>query len=198
MPVKSWKRDQVLGTRAWLIETALGLFGRQGYARTPLEQVVAEAGLTRGAVYHHFKDKRALFEAVVDRRLLDVVNDVERRTLKRAMTRGHERELDAIELFVDALRDATTRRLISLDGPAVLGRGRWSALMLERLLSPVRRAVDAAVERGVVAPELANGATQLVFGAVQEAALASGRGLPKEELDRALRWLLEGLLSPAS
>ena len=155
MSVKSWKRDQVLGTRAWLIETALGLFGRQGYARTPLEQVVAEAGLTRGAVYHHFKDKRALFEAVVDRRLLDVVNDVERRTLKRAMTRGHERELDAIELFVDALRDATTRRLISLDGPAVLGRGRWSALMLERLLSPAHRPlspccfqVRGAVRRG--------------------------------------------------
>ncbi len=92
MPVKSWKRDQVIGTREHLIETALQMFGERGYAATPLEEVVARAGLSRGALYHHFKDKRALFEAVFDRRLWDLVNEVDRRTVKRAARRGVERE----------------------------------------------------------------------------------------------------------
>ena len=209
MPVKSWKRAQVLGTRTWLIETATKLFGERGYAGTPLEEVVARAGLTRGAVYHHFKDKRALFEAVIDRLLHDVVNEVERRTLKRAVQRGEERESDAIEFFLEALCDGPTHRILSVDGPAVLGRERWSELMSARLLEPLRRAVVRASERGHVPVDLVPALTHLLFGAVQEAALLIGqrrRGAPlreagatitKPQVDRALSWMLERFQSPA-
>ena len=69
--------------------------------------------------------------------------------------------------------------------------------MLSRLSGPVRRAVDSAVERGQLDAALANGVTQLVFGAVQEASLGAGRKTAsRAELDRALGWLLERLLSP--
>ena len=200
MPVKSWKRDQVIGTREHLIETALQMFGERGYAATPLEEVVARAGLSRGALYHHFKDKRALFEAVVDRRLWDLVNEVDRRTVKRAARRGVERESDTIEHFIEELGDATTHRVLLVDGPAALGRERWSDLMEARLLDPIRRVVELAAERGALEPALVPGLTHLLFGSVQEAALLIGQQdakLSRVELDRAVSFVLERLLGPA-
>jgi AcrR family transcriptional regulator len=196
MAVKSWRRAQVLGTRDRLIETAAKLFGERGYAATPLEEVVAAAGLTRGAVYHHFEDKRALFEAVVDRRLWDLVNEVEKRAVKRAAERGGEREADVIELFVHALGLAATHRILLVDGPAALGRERWSELMEARLLPPIRRVVDLAMERGAIDPGLAGEVSHLVFGAVQQAALRIGlaQGSGARDADDALRWLVERLL----
>ena len=211
MSVKSWKREQVLGTRLHLIETATTLFGERGFAATPLEEVVARAGLTRGAVYHHFKDKRALFEDVLDERLLAVVNDVERRTVKRAAKRGFEREGDVIEFFVEALREPRTHQIVSVDGPSVLGRDRWSDLLGARLLDPLRRIVETGAARQRLPARLVPAITHLLFGAVQEAALLSERGrrrsatsepghgargsrLTKAEIDDALAWLLESLL----
>jgi AcrR family transcriptional regulator len=200
MDVKPWKRSQVLGTRLHLIETATALFGERGFAGTPLEEVVKRAGLTRGAVYHHFKDKRALFDAVVDQLLLEVVDQVEHETVKRAVARGAERDSDAIELFVEAFADGGRRRILSVDAPSVLGRERWSELMWSRLLDPLRRVVARGAERGRVDQSGVTGLTHLLFGAVQEAALLVGQEstragpVSKEEVDSALTWLLEHIL----
>ena len=90
MPIKPWKRAQTIGTREHLIETAARLIGKSGYAGTALEEVVREAGLTRGAVYHHFKDKRALFEAVIDRALRERVFALEKRAVKWTARSGGE------------------------------------------------------------------------------------------------------------
>lgn len=202
--IKEWKRAQVLGTRLHLIETATSLFGDLGYAGTPLEEVVAHAGLTRGALYHHFKDKRALFDEVVDQLLLGVVDEVEHRAVKRTAARGHEREADAIELFVEALGGGTRNRILCVDGPSVLGRPRWSELMWSRLLDPLRRLVERGVRQGRVAEDDARAVTHLLFGAVQEAAQMAGQlaeasepaGAPvsRQDVDAGLAWLLERIV----
>lgn len=202
MSIKEWKRAQVLGTRAHLLETAAALFGSQGFAGTPLEQVVREAGLTRGAVYHHFKDKRDLFDCVVDQVLLAVVERVERETLRRAVDRGWERESDAVELFLEALGDGRCHRIVSLDGPAVLGRERWSELMEVRLMGPIRRVVEKGAERGRLPEELMPALSRLLLGAVQEGALlvgtAADTGIQPDEVDAGLEWLLERILGTNS
>jgi len=201
MSVKSWKRAQVLGTRAHLLETAAALFGDRGYARTPLETLVGEAGLTRGAVYHHFKDKQALFDEVVDQTLRAVVERVERETVRRAVARGEEREGDAIELFVDALGEGRCHRILCLDGPAVLGRERWTDLMEAQLMEPIRRVVAKGAARGRLRPELVGSLSHLLFGAVLEASLLAGdagpSGVRREDLDDGLSWLLDCILGPA-
>ena len=198
MAIQSWKRSQVLGTRAHLLEAAGGLFGSQGYAKTPLEQVVREAGLSRGAIYHHFEDKRDLFDSVVDQVLLAVVNQVERETLRRAVDRGEERQSDAIELFVEALGDGRYHRIVCLDSPAVLGRERWSELMEARLMAPIRRVVEKGAERGNLAEKLVPALSRLLLGAVQEAALLVGTpvgaDIQPDEVDAGLEWLLERIL----
>ena len=191
MPVKPWKRAQILGTREHLIETAARLIGTGGYASTPLEVVVREAGLTRGAVYHHFKDKRTLFEAVMDRALRDLVFKVEKRAVKRAARTGRELPADTLWLFVEELRDSAMHRIVSLDGPAVLGHERWSELLGEQLLEPIQR----LVETGNVDPELVPSLARLLFAAIQEASLQDARETDgAAEIERALRLLVDRLL----
>jgi AcrR family transcriptional regulator len=195
-----WLDDRVAQTRQELIERARDLFAERGYGATPLEEVVRRAGMTRGALYHHFDDKRALFEAVVDRVLRDTVDRVEFRAVKRAAQRGRERDADALELFLEELSEPAVHRVLCVDGPAALGRERWSALLGERLQEPVRRLVEGAVERGAVDATMADAVTPLLFGAVQEAALLVGqrrRGRPgpaRREVEGALAWMLERLL----
>ena len=179
--VKPWKRAQVLGTRGHLLAPAAPLFGARGYGATALEEIVSHAGLTRGAVYHHFKDKRALFDAVVDQTLLHFVDQVERRGIERALERGAPREADAIELFVEHLCDGPRRRILCLDAPSVLGRARWNERMWARLLDPLRRIVESGAERGRVEADLVPVLTHLLFGAVQEAALLAAGGRERVE-----------------
>ena len=188
MSVKPWKRAQTIGTREHLIETAARLMGRGGYAGTPLEQVVREAGLTRGAVSHHFKDKRTLFEAVMDRALRDLVFAVEKRAVKQAARAGRERPADTLWLFVEELRDPATHQIVSLDGPAVLGHERWSELLGEQLVEPIQR----LVETGNVEPELVPSLARLLFAAIQEASLQDAReSRDSAEIERSLRLLFD-------
>lgn len=201
---RAWLDDRVAQTRQELVERARDLFAERGYAATPLEEVVRRAGMTRGALYHHFEDKRALFEAVLGRVLRDAVDRVELRAVKRAAQRGGDRDGDTLELFLEELSEPAVHRILCVDGPAVLGRERWSALLGERLQEPVRRRVEAAVERGEVDAPLADAVTHLLFAAVQEAALLVGerrRGHaapPRREVERALSWMVERLLGAGS
>ncbi len=198
MPIKPWKRAQTIGTREHLIETASRLIGKSGYAGTALEEVVREAGLTRGAVYHHFKDKRALFEAVIDRALRELVFALEKRAVKWAARSGGERPAEALWLFVEELSDPATHRIVSLDGPAVLGYERWSELLGERLLEPIQLVIEASGGAPEREPELVAPLARLLFGAIQEASLHTARearDAPRIEL--ALRLLVERLLAPA-
>ncbi len=198
MPIKPWKRAQTIGTREHLIETAARLIGKSGYAGTTLEEVVREAGLTRGAVYHHFKDKRALFEAVIDRALRELVFALEKRAVKWAARSGGERPAEALWLFVEELSDPATHRIVSLDGPAVLGYERWSELLGERLLEPIQLVIEASGGAPEREPELVAPLARLLFGAIQEASLHTApedRDAPR--IERALRLLVERLLAPA-
>ena len=196
MAVKSWRRAQVIGTRDHLIETAARLFGERGYSATPLEDVVGQAGLTRGAVYHHFKDKRALFEAVVDRLLWDRVNAVEKRATKRAAREGGAAERDAVEGFVEELAAPDTHRVLFGDGPAVLGEAQWSAVIRARLLAPLERMLLLGARRGSLEHAQIPALARLLLGAVREAAFAVGSKSPEaSELRSALRWLLDRVLA---
>jgi AcrR family transcriptional regulator len=72
MEPMNWKRQHADRTREELLETARGQFIEKGYAATSLEEVVSQAGMSRGALYHHVKDKRTLFGAVVERTIEEI------------------------------------------------------------------------------------------------------------------------------
>jgi AcrR family transcriptional regulator len=177
MSVKPWKEVQAERTRDALLAEARDLFGRRGYVSAVLEEVVRATGMTRGAIYHHFKDKRALFEAVFERVLEEVAAEV-------------AGAADPIPALLERLRAGDVRQISLVDGPYVLGQPEWSARMSAHL-SPHVRGVVAA---GDVPRRHVDGVARLLFAAIQEAALAGDEpAAERRRLDEALRWLLRRL-----
>ena len=110
-------------TKLKLVDVAEALFSVQGFAATSLDQVVAGAAVTKGALYHHFDGKVALFEAVFER----VADDASARV--RAAVAAHEDPWEAaqagLRVFLDVVQEERYRRVVILEGPAVLGRERY-------------------------------------------------------------------------
>jgi AcrR family transcriptional regulator len=120
--IKSRREEYAEATRAALLATAREIFVRQGYQETGIEAVARATRVTRGAFYHHFEDKRALFEALV----IDLQHAAAMAIQARAVEarRPADRLMAGIEAFLDACTDPAYRRLVIQEAPAVLGSGR--------------------------------------------------------------------------
>jgi AcrR family transcriptional regulator len=106
-------------TRAAILDAARGLFVAKGYADTATPEIVAAAGLTRGALYHHFEDKKALFRAVIEGEAREVAATIEHSAVEGLGPR--EALLAGAAAYFDAMAAPGRVRLLLLDGPAVLG-----------------------------------------------------------------------------
>src|SRR6516165_10537526 len=119
MPVKSRQAENSAATRAALVKVARKLFAERGYTEAATEEVVRRARVTRGALYHHFRDKQDLFRAVLheeERKLAGTV------TAAAATEPDPWRALKAgSEAFLDACLDPAVRQIVLIDAPAVLG-----------------------------------------------------------------------------
>ena len=119
MQERRTNRERSEGTTATLIAVARHLFVDRGYAETGTPDLVAAAGMTRGALYHHFADKRALFRAVVVAESRAVAEAVE-----RSAPGGHDPVADLVtggEAYLDAMAEPGRSRLLLVEAPAVLG-----------------------------------------------------------------------------
>ncbi|MGC9668646.1 TetR/AcrR family transcriptional regulator [Planosporangium sp. 12N6] len=154
-------------TTSGLVETAAGLFGRDGYAATSIEDVARATGVTKGAVYHHFDGKAGLFRAVFVRE--------EQRLAERlvAAAGGATDPWTAVRAgcaaFLDACLDPAVRQIILLDGPAVLGWQEVRRIEDDYLVALLRRGLERAGGGNVEAR------THLLVGALCEAGLLLAR-----------------------
>lgn len=162
-------REDTEATRARVLEAARGLFAERGYADVGLEQVAAAAGVTRGAVYHHYGSKRGLF-AAVHRRAQEVVG-----AAVEDATQGLSDPWEMLEVgcqaFLAAAVAPEVRRVLLVDAPVVLGWDAWreqdeahSARMLGEVL-------DELSDAGVIADLPTGAVTAVLSGAMNEAAL---------------------------
>lgn len=178
-------REQSEETARTVRVVARRLFTDHGYAAVGLEQVAAEAGVTRGAVYHHFGSKRELFSAV----LADVQASVAAAVEESAPGEGWAAVESGCLAFLRASLAPEVRRVMLLDGPAVLGWAQWRQLDAEgsgRLLEEGLRALpDLAVDPGA--------ASALLSGAMNEAALWVAGGGDQVAAEQGLRLLLTAL-----
>ncbi|MBA3276965.1 MAG: TetR/AcrR family transcriptional regulator [Chloroflexia bacterium] len=137
-------------TRAVLIAAARDLFATGGYAATSTPQIVSAAGITRGALYHHFADKADLFRAVVDAEQATVAREID-----AASGTAHD-PIDAIraggEAFLNAMRDPGRRRILLIDGPAVLGTAAMREIDARHAGRTLVEGVQAAVDAGRIRP----------------------------------------------
>jgi len=196
---KGRKAEQSDETRRALLGQARELFAARGYAGTSIDEVVRRAGVTKGALYHHFRDKTALFEAVVAKQVRSMgktAQALSREVVLRrgGRRRGWDRIAAAVRPFLEQLSAPETRQIVLVDGPAVLGRARWDAVWLENSLVPLRRALGPGEGSAGVAPERIEPLARVLLGGLQEAAQAIHQSphpeKTRDELADALLWLL--------
>ncbi|MGE0332468.1 MAG: TetR/AcrR family transcriptional regulator [Ramlibacter sp.] len=118
--------EQGLQSRARLVDSARALFQRDGYAATSTEALLAATGLTRGALYHHFRDKKALFLAVCEAEHADLSRAIDAAT--QGLADPMAQLLAGSLAWIDAVSQPGPRQVLLLDAPSVLGADEWAAL----------------------------------------------------------------------
>ena len=189
------RAEMVEETRAKLIRAARKAFASKGYAAASMDELTAEAGLTRGALYHNFGDKKGLLQAVIDQ--------IDAEMLARMHEAADRAEgqwqglLDESIAYLEMAVEPEIQRIMLLDGPAVLGDpSQWpnQTACLRRTTEEVQALVDA----GVLAPVDAEAGARLLNGAALNAALwIAASDDPPAVLDKsvdAFRRLATGLL----
>lgn len=177
-------------TRDALLTAARGLFAAKGYAATGTPEIVAEAQVTRGALYHHYADKADLFRAVVEREHAAVAAEIE-----AASPEGLEPVAAIIaggEAFLDGMADPGRRRILLIDAPAVLGPDEASAINARHGGRTLVEGVAAGIAAGRLKPLPPQALADLLDAAFDRAALAIGSAAEADHR-AALAGLVEGL-----
>ena len=174
--------ERAADTREALIAAARPLFAQHGFADVALETIVRAAGVTRGALYHHFADKTELFAAVFER----VEGEVAAR-LTEAMESANE--ADPVEVmrlganyWLDACSDPEIQRITLVDAPAVLGLARWTEIGERYNTGLVRDLLTNAIETGRIPPQPVEATALTMLGAMREMTLYVARA---DDYDRA-------------
>lgn len=198
--VKSRRQEHTEATRWALLESAEALFVERGYAGTSVEDVVRAARLTSGALYHHFRGKRELFEAVFD--------DVEAAAIARvgdvALGAGSPAAvLDAgLEVFLDLCLEPRFRRIVVQEGPVALGWDRWRELEARSSLGLLQVVLDGLAAEGGLRVASTELLARTLFGALLEAGLAVGTAedpvAARADAGEVLRALVSGTLARPS
>jgi len=185
-------------TRAALVATARQLFANRGFHATGTGDIVELAQVTRGALYHHFKNKEDLFEAVYRQTELDLNEETQAATLAlQGQTR--RRVLASLEAYLKLL--ATRRdlqRILLIDGPVVLGWERWTAIRSEFELARWARTLALLIERGQMVQAPIEPLAQIIIAAINGAILAVAHTRDPDttltEMTQALTLLIGGLI----
>jgi len=160
-------------TRGQLIEVATGLFAEHGYEGTSIEAVLAAAGVSRGALYHHFGNKEALFtaalEAVSDRVAAEVTEII------GGCTDPVEAVRTGALAFIDLAGDPVIQRIMLVDAPSVLGWEHWRAMDEGRTVGAMRAMLQAVSDSGRLPAELVGLFAPMILAALDEAAMVIAR-----------------------
>lgn len=156
-------------TRDRVVAAARELFGREGYKATSIEAVLGAAGVARGSLYHHFENKTALFDAVLDQ----VVGEIAEQAAQAA--RVHDDPVEGLRAGCGAwLRmalDPAVQQIALVDAPAVVGWSRWRELDEQHTLGGVRRSLQHIAESGRLPADQVDVLAHMLLASVSEAAL---------------------------
>jgi AcrR family transcriptional regulator len=178
-----------------LIASGRRLFASQGYDAVAAEQIVEDAGVTRGALYHHFDGKAGLFEAV----FLEIETEVMAKFPLEEFAAGDPMAVlrSGVSRFLELSLEAEVQQITLIDAPAVLGWSRWHEIEAEHGLGLIRAGLDLAVDAGQIRPLPTEDLANAFLGALTESALAVARSknrkAAREKAEAVLLALLDGL-----
>ena len=178
-------------TRLALISAARQLFVEKGYADTATPDIVAAAGVTRGALYHHFEDKKALFRAVIERESMAVASDIDRGAASAATPR--DALVSGASAYFAAMAVEGRARLMLLEAPAVLGVERTAEIDRDNGEDRLRAGVSDYLGSAVSADEV-RALSNLLSSAFDRAVLEIERGGDRSLYKAAIERLIDGLI----
>jgi AcrR family transcriptional regulator len=196
MEGRTRKAEQSEATRAALLQVARELFAERGYAAVGTEEIVQQAKVTRGALYHHFRDKKDLFRAVHE----DLEAEMAQRIAGQLAGGGASDPLELLRQGASTFLDHTTgplARITLVDAPSVLGWAEWREIDEKHGLGLVMAALRGAMEAGVLREQPVKPLAHLLLAAMGEAGMlianAEDPKSVREEVEPPLLGLLDGL-----
>ncbi|MCB0154773.1 MAG: TetR/AcrR family transcriptional regulator [Anaerolineae bacterium] len=163
------KAQQAQATIEKLLAVARQEFSAKGYAAASTEEIVQQAGVTRGALYHHFPGKQGLFVAVFEA----AQGEINRRIVAAADAAGSpwEQLLAGCRAFLEACIDPQLQQIVVIDAPAVLGWALWRQVDAAESVNSLRHSLAELIEAGLLKPLPLEALTHLLSGAMNEAAV---------------------------
>lgn len=188
--------ERTEATRAALIEAARALFAERGYGAVPAEEIVRAAGVTRGALYHHFQDKKDLFRAVHESLEEELVARIGR-------TIQGEEDIVALlvrgtDAFLDACEDPSFARIALQEAPSVLGWAEWREIDMRYSLGLIVGVLRHGMETGAIVAQPPEPLGHLIASAMGEAAIMLANGTPRDQVRGPLIALLDGIRTAPS
>ena len=186
--------ERAEATRGALMAAARRLFTERGYDGVGTEEIVRAAGVTRGALYHHFGGKAELLEAVYERLEAESTERVARVVLGSDLESPLEAMKAGVEAFLDECAEPELQRIALHDAPAVLGWDRWREIAAANGLGLIEASLTAAIEAGEIRPLPVKPMAHLLLGALDEAAMLVARSddpASRAEVTAVLLVLLE-------
>jgi AcrR family transcriptional regulator len=196
-PTRLSQAERNAATRAALVDAAYGLFGERGYQAVATGEVVAAAGVTRGALYHHFKDKSDLFCAVFERVEVDSVAAVQRAIA--GLDDPWQAALVGARAYLDFCRDSAVQRVIFVDGPAILPEEQRREIVDRHGGALIHAMIGLLIAGGVIDDQPVEPLAAILTGLLIAGAEYIGRsddpGRASGEIAALLERLLGGLAS---
>ncbi len=198
MKVRSTRRTQAErseATQAELISTARRLFAERGYSGVGTEEIVSAAGVTRGALYHHFDGKTGLFRAVFEQ----IEGELAERFAHEALSEADpwDAMVAGLELFLEVCREPEVRQIALLDAPSVLGWTTWREIESRYSLGLIKLGLQNLIDAGITRPQPIDPLAHAILGMLTEAGLyvagADDADAARAEMGEVLRGTLEGL-----
>jgi AcrR family transcriptional regulator len=196
MEGRTRKAEQSEATRAALLKVARGLFAKRGYAGVGTEEIVLKAKVTRGALYHHFRDKKDLFRAVHEQLEAEMVAKI----ADQLAASNPSDPVDLLRMGTATFLDHTTEpvaRITLVDAPSVLGWAEWREIDEKHGMGLVMAALQGGIDAGALREQPVKPLAHLLLAAMGEAGMlianADDPKAARDEVEPALLALLEGL-----
>jgi AcrR family transcriptional regulator len=195
VPRTTRRQEYSASTKRALIEVATERFTARGYAGTSLDEIVAGARVTKGALYHHFSGKQALFEAV-----FETVEENASKSIRKTVRDSKdpwEKALAGLGAFLDVVQEPAYRRIVIQEGPAVLGYERFREQEERSTFGIVQDIVASVLSAYDLEPSMVDTFSRVFFGAMSAAgsavSTAEDTKRASAELQAAIAFILAGV-----
>ncbi|HEX6248974.1 MAG TPA: TetR/AcrR family transcriptional regulator [Nocardioidaceae bacterium] len=199
VPGASRRQQYSAATKRALVDVAARLFTEQGYAGTSLDEIVAGAEVTKGALYHHFSGKQALFEAVFERVEAEASKQIGE-TIRTTEDPWQKATL-GLRAFLEIVQQPAYSRIVVQEGPVVLGYERYREQEERSTFGIVQEIVSSVLEAYDLEPSMLETFSRVFFGAMSAAGAAvssaEDRKRASAEVEAAIAFILAGLRQQA-